>query len=528
MVSWELIYKATAYIAEEMGVALKRSAFSPNIRERMDHSCAIVDRRGRIVAQAEHIPVHLGSFRVCVKNILSWLEREGVNLEDGDMLAFNDPYISGTHLNDVTIIAPIYYKGSYIGYVINKAHQVDVGGPMPGSMNPEARTIYEEGLIISPTKIVKMGSIDREVMRLILSNTKTPLITEGDTKAQIAANIVGARRVLELVERYGLETVEEAWDRAINHARALAQTRISGWRRGAFEAEDYLELDDYEPSIRVRLEVGEDYVRADFTGSSRQIDRPYNAVYGVTYAAVAFSVRSTMVGDIPVNEGFYSMVEVIAPEGTIVNPKKPAPVAGGNVETSQRIADTVLKALSAVAPERVPAAGSGTMMNVMIGGEDPISGYWAYYETIGGGTGGRPGKHGVSGVHVNMTNTMNTPIEVAERSYPIIYTAYRIRDGSGGGGRFRGGDGIVRSFRVLRPARLSIMSERVKRPPWGLYGGEPGKPGRILIKKKDGRELTMPSKFTAELEEGDEVVIETPGGGGWGGHFPGHGISSYP
>jgi len=516
MVSWELIYKATSYIAEEMGVALKRSAFSPNIRERMDHSCAIVDRRGRIVAQAEHIPVHLGSFRVCVKNILSWLEREGEVLEEGDMLAFNDPYISGTHLNDLTIIAPIYYKGSHIGYVINKAHQVDIGGPMPGSMNPEARTIYEEGLIIPPTKIVKRGSIDREVMRLILSNTKTPTITEGDTKAQIAANIVGARRVVELVERYGLEAVEEAWDRAISHGRSISKSKISGWRRGVFEAEDYLELDGHDPVIRVRLEVGDGYVRADFTGSSGQVDRPYNAVYGVTYAAVAFSVRSIMEGEIPVNEGFYSVVDVIAPEGSIVNPRRPAPVSGGNVETSQRIADVVLKALSSAAPERVPAAGSGTMMNVMIGGEDPVAGYWAYYETIGGGTGGRPGKHGISGVHVNMTNTMNTPIEVAERSYPIMYTAYRIREESGGRGRFRGGDGIVRSFRVLRPARLSIMSERVKRPPWGLYGGEPGKPGRIVIRKRDGRELVMPSKFTAELEEGDEVIIETPGGGGWG------------
>ncbi len=516
MVSWELIYKATVYIAEEMGVALKRSAFSPNIRERMDHSCAIVDKKGRIVAQAEHIPVHLGSFRVCVKNIVSWIEKSGDILEDGDMLIFNDPYISGTHLNDVTLIAPIYYGGRHIGYVINKAHQVDVGGPIPGSMNPMARTIYEEGLIIPPVKIVKRGSIDNEILRIITSNTKTPLITEGDTKAQIAANIVGSRRVAELVRKYGVEAVEDTWEKAISYGRALALAKISRWGRGFSEAEDYLELEDQDPVIRVRLEVGDEYIRADFTGTSRQIDRPYNAVYGVTYAAVVYSVRSIIEGEIPVNEGFYSIVEVIAPEGTIVNPKKPAPVSGGNVETSQRIADVVLKALSEIAPDRVPAAGSGTMMNVMIGGEDPLIGYWAYYETIGGGTGGRPGKDGVSGVHVNMTNTMNTPIEIAERIYPIIYTAYKIREGSRGRGRFRGGDGIIRSFRVLRPARLSIMSERIKRPPWGLHGGEPGKPGKIVIRKRDGRELMMPSKFSIELEEGDEVMIETPGGGGWG------------
>lgn len=516
MVSWELIYKATVYIAEEMGVALKRSAFSPNIRERMDHSCAIVDKKGRIVAQAEHIPVHLGSFRVCVKNIVNWIEKSGDILADGDMLIFNDPYISGTHLNDVTLIAPIYYGGRHIGYVINKAHQVDVGGPIPGSMNPMARTIYEEGLIIPPVKIVKRGSIDNEVLRIITSNTKTPLITEGDIKAQIAANIVGSRRVAEQVRKYGMEAVEDSWEKAISHGRALALTKISRWGRGVSEAEDYLELEDQEPVIRVRLEVGDEYIRADFTGTSKQIDRPYNAVYGVTYAAVVYSIRSIIEGEVPVNEGFYSIVEVISPEGTIVNPKKPAPVSGGNVETSQRIADVVLKALSAIAPDKVPAAGSGTMMNVMIGGEDPLIGYWAYYETIGGGTGGRPGKDGVSGVHVNMTNTMNTPIEIAERVYPIIYTAYKIREGSGGRGRFRGGDGIIRSFRVLRPARLSIMSERIKRPPWGLHEGEPGKPGKIVIRKRDGRELVMPSKFSIELEEGDEVIIETPGGGGWG------------
>jgi len=516
MTSWELIYKATIYIAEEMGVALKRSAFSPNIRERMDHSCAVIDRKGRIVAQAEHIPVHLGSFRVCVRNIMEWLDRNGVSLEEGDMLIFNDPYISGTHLNDVTIISPVYYRGVLAGYVINKAHQVDVGGPMPGSMNPLARTIYEEGLIIPPVKILRRGAIDREIMGLIKANTKTPEITEGDTKAQIAANIVGAKRVTELVDRYGLETVERAWDAAIEHGRSIALSRISRWRRGVFEAEDYMEIEPIDPVIRVRLDIMDKGVRADFSGTSKQIDRPYNSVYGVTYSAVVFSIRSIMEGEVPVNDGFYSIVDVIAPEGSLVNPVKPAPVSGGNVETSQRIADTVLRALANAAPDRVPAAGSGTMMNVMIGGYSLEKGYWAYYETIGGGTGGRPGKHGVSGVHVNMTNTMNTPIEIAERSYPILYTSYRIREGSGGDGLYRGGDGIVRSFITQTPARLSIMAERIRRPPWGLWGGEPGKPGRIAIRKKNGREIVMPGKFTVELDEGDEVVIETPGGGGWG------------
>lgn len=518
MVSWEVVYKATVYIAEEMGVALKRSAFSPNIRERMDHSCAIANKDGHIVAQAEHIPVHLGSFRVCVSNIVGFLRSGKIDLEEGDMVIFNDPYISGTHLNDVTVVAPIYHRGDLVGYVVNKAHQVDVGGPVPGSMNPLARTIYEEGLIIPPVKIVKRGLIDSEILGLIVSNTKTPKVTEGDTKAQIAANIVGVRRVLELIDKYGVEAVEKAWEKAIEHGREIAVKRISSWGRGVFEAEDYLELEreDLDPVIRVKLEVRGDGIVADFAGTSRQIEAPYNAVYGVTYAATVFSIRSLIEGEVPVNEGFYSIVEVKAPEGSLVNPVKPAPVSGGNVETSQRVADVVLRALSASIPSRVPAAGSGTMMNVMIGGSDPVRGYWAYYETIGGGTGGRPGKHGVSGVHVNMTNTMNTPIEVAERTYPLIYTAYMIREGSGGRGKYRGGDGIVRAFKLLSPARVSIMAERIRRAPWGLWGGEPGKQGRITIRKRDGREIEMPGKFTTDLEAGDEVVIETPGGGGWG------------
>ncbi|MEM4961519.1 MAG: hydantoinase B/oxoprolinase family protein, partial [Acidilobaceae archaeon] len=444
MVSWEIIYKASVFIAEEMGVALKRSAFSPNIKERMDHSCAVLDSRGLIVAQAEHIPVHLGSFRVGVSNVLKWLKDNNVSLEEGDMIILNDPYISGTHLNDVMVLAPVYYKGEIIAYVVNKAHQVDVGGPMPGSMNPNARTIYEEGLIVPPVKMVKRGRVDNDIMRLIVENSKTPKVTLGDLNAQLAANRMGAKRVLELINKYGLEEVIMGWSKAIDYGRSLALLNLRDWRKGYSKAEDYIELNDEDITIRVLVEVRDDGIRADYTGSSRQVDAPLNAVYGVTFAATSYAIRVAMSSDVPVNEGFYSVIEVNAPEGTIVNPVKPAPVAGGNVETSQRIADVVLRALAELVPDRIPAAGSGTMMNVMIGGYDNERGYWAYYETIGGGTGGRPGKNGVSGVHVNMTNTLNTPIEVAERNYPIIYTTYMIRNGSGGKGLYRGGDGIIR------------------------------------------------------------------------------------
>ncbi|MEM3832042.1 MAG: hydantoinase B/oxoprolinase family protein [Thermoprotei archaeon] len=516
MVSWEIVYKASVFIAEEMGVALKRSAFSPNIKERMDHSCAVLDSRGLIVAQAEHIPVHLGSFRVGVSNVLRWLKDNSVSLDEGDMIVLNDPYISGTHLNDVMMLAPIYYKGEIIAYVVNKAHQVDVGGPIPGSMNPNARTIYEEGLIIPPVKLVRESKVDSDVMRLIVENSKTPKVTLGDLNAQIAANRMGIRRVLELIGKYGLEEVTKGWSKAIEYGRSLSLLDLKNWMKGYSKAEDYIELGDEDITIRVLLEVRDDGIKADYTGSSRQVDAPLNAVYGVTFSATSYAIRVAMSVDVPINEGFYSIIEVIAPESTIVNPIKPAPVAGGNVETSQRIADVVLRALAELVPDRIPAAGSGTMMNVMIGGYDKERDYWAYYETIGGGTGGRPGKNGVSGVHVNMTNTLNTPIEVAERSYPIMYTMYMMRDDSGGKGLYRGGDGIIRAFKVLKPARLSILADRFRRRPYGLRGGEPGKPGRVIIKRVNGRIEEMPSKFTIDLNPEDEVIIETPGGGGWG------------
>jgi N-methylhydantoinase B len=516
MVSWELIHRASVFIAEEMGVALRRSAFSPNIRERMDHSCAIVDAEGRLVAQAEHIPVHLGSFRVGVRNLLEWMGREGVVLNDGDALLTNDPYISGTHLNDVMVMQPIYYSGKLIGYVVNKAHNVDVGGPVPGSLNPSAKTIYEEGVVIPPVKIMKGGNVDKELMSVILANFKTPETALGDLHAQLAANIVGVRRVVELVDKYGVDEVVKAWNEAINYGRKLTLDEISRWPRGSYEAEDYLELGNGLVRIRVRVEVSDEGVKADFTGTDRQVEGPINAVYGVTFSAVSFVVRALVGEDIPTNEGFYSAITVEAPPGTIVNPIRPAAVGGGNVETTQRVADVVFMALAKALPDKVPAAGSGTMMNVMIGGVLPSGQYWAYYETIGGGTGGRPGRAGVSGVHVNMTNTLNTPIEVAERTYPIMYTIYRIREGSGGEGKYRGGDGIIRALKVLTPARLSIMADRFKTRPWGLWGGRDGLPGKVIIKRVNGEVEEMPSKFTTELQPGDEVIIETPGGGGWG------------
>ncbi|MEM1509220.1 MAG: hydantoinase B/oxoprolinase family protein [Thermofilaceae archaeon] len=516
MVSWELVYKATVFVAEEMGVALKRSAFSPNIRERVDLSCAVADANGEIIAQAEHIPVHLGSLRVGLISILKWLEVNGIELNDGDMVVANDPYITGTHLNDITLLAPVFSEGKLVAYVVNKAHHVDIGGPVPGSINPSARTLLEEGLVIPPVKLVEKGEVDTCILKFITENSRTPSTVIGDISAQIAANLEGVRRTLELVNRYKLSSVLEAWSTVMDYSRRLALRQITGWRVGVYRAEDYLELEDSDLVIKANVEVKGDGVKVDFSGTSKQVDSPLNAVYGVTFAATSYAVKSALNGDIPINEGFYSIIEVSAPEGSLVNPRKPAPVSGGNLETSQRIVDVVFRALAEVIPDRIPAAGSGTMMNVMLGGVSGEAEYWAYYETIGGGTGGRPVKDGVSGVHVNMTNTLNTPIEIAERNYPLLFTAYRIRVGSGGKGKYRGGDGIVRSFKALTSAKLSILADRFKRGPYGLWGGLSGAPGKVTVKKRGGKALEMPSKFTVNLEPGDEVIICTPGGGGWG------------
>lgn len=517
MTRWEIVYEATTFIAEEMGAALRRSSFSPNIKERADHSCAVVDPGGRIVAQAEHIPVHLGSFKIGVANLLSWLERENIELNEGDMVLVNDPYVAGTHLNDLMLLAPVYAGGRLVAYVVNKAHHVDVGGPVPGSINPGASTLYEEGLVIPPVKLTRRGELNKEVLGLISANTKTPDVTLNDILAQLAANITGARRIKELVERYGARTVFDCWAESLEYGRRISLSHISRWPRGSYVGEDYLEGPNGELlRVRVTIDISSDGVKADFEGTHEQIDKPLNAVLGVTFSAVSYPIRCLLPRETPTNDGFYSTITVKAPEGSLVNPVKPAPVSGGNLETSQRVCDAVFKALSLALPDKVPAAGSGTMMNVMMGGSSAHRGYWSYYETIGGGSGGRPSSPGVSGVHTNMTNTLNTPVEVLEKHYPIVIAEYRIRDGSGGEGLHRGGDGIVRRYLILEKTRVAVLADRVALRPWGLMGGEPGKPARIMIKRADGSVEEAGSKFVTTLDNGDELIIETPGGGGWG------------
>ncbi len=514
-VTVEVIRSSSIYIAEEMGVVLRNAAYSPNIRDRMDHSCAILMPGGELVAQAEHIPVHLGSMAVGVGNTVSYLRQKGIELQEGDVVVVNDPYIAGTHLNDVTMMKPLFMKGEIFAYVANKAHHVDVGGMVPGSISGRARELIQEGLVIPPIRIVKGGKLDEEVMSLLLNNVRVPKYTRGDMKAQIAALNVGERRVKDLVEKYGLETVVSAWKRSIDYTANYMRGKIGELPEGEYSAEDYMEADDRLIRIRVTVKIGEG-MTVDFSGTDPQVDVPINAVYGVTVASSSYAIKAAIDPSLPMNYGFFKVVNILAPEGTLVNPKKPAPVAAGNVETSQRIAETVLKALAVPLPKRIPAASHGSMNNVMVGGVHEGAS-WAFYETIGGGMGGRPGKDGVDGVHTHMTNTMNTPIEVIEREYPILFIEYSLRDDSGGPGQFRGGLGITRKFKILsESAILSIACERVKLRPWGLMGGMEGASGEHMVIKSDGSIIRLSAKDTVELRRGDVVSINTPGGGGYG------------
>lgn len=519
MVDWEFIGKASQFIAEEMGISLKRSAISPNIRERMDHSCALLDMRGRIVAQAEHIPVHLGSFKIGAMNLIEWMHSLDIGHDEGDMVITNDPYITGTHLNDVMLIAPVFYNRAILGYAVNKAHIVDVGGPVFGSLNPNARNLFQEGMIIPPVRLVRNGSPDSGLLSIILANFKDPSTAAGDINAQIAANRGGIARIREMMEEYGEAVVTSGWDHAIMHSRKLALACISGWKKGRFQAADTLEVGKSTINLKVNLDVKSDGISADFTGSSREIEFPLNAVKGVTYSAVAYAVRSAMDLDIPTNDGLYSILQVSAPRSSLLNPDKPYPVSGGNVETTQRITDVVLHALSKSVSSIIPSASSGTMFNIMIGGMRGNGSLWSYYETIGGGNGASMGRHGESGVHSNMTNTLNTPVEVAEKEYPLFFTSYIIRRNSGGKGQWQGGDGIMRSFRAKEACTISVLADRFINPPYALAGGGHGKTGMIYV-VHNGVRKKYPSKFTLDLLEGDEVIILTPGGSGYGAKNP--------
>ena len=527
-------------IAEEMGAALRRTAFSPNIKERRDYSCAVFDGSGHVIAMGDHMPVHLGSMPMSVRAAMN-----AGPMDPGDVVMLNDPFRGGTHLPDITLVAPVYVARypkrsgrqqcpphtSPDFYVASRAHHADVGGAYPGSMGL-CREIYQEGVRIPPVKLMSGGRMNRDVLAMLLNNVRTPAEREGDLGAQIAACHTGAERLREVCARYGVERARRAAGELQDYAEELMRAFLGDVPAGEYQAEDFLDGDgisDRPVKITVTVKVRHDtgaprgrgrpphMITVDFTGSDPQVEGSVNAVAAITYSACFYVFRCLLAEDVPAAAGLMRPFEVTAPEGTIVNARPPAAVAGGNVETSQRIVDVLLRALARAIPGRIPAAASGTMNNLTIGGTDPRTGEpFAYYETVAGGMGARPGKPGVSGVHTHMTNSLNTPAEALEYAYPLRVRQYSLRSDSGGDGRFRGGDGIVREIEVLTDCDVTLLADRRSRGPWALAQGVEGAPGRAFITRRDGSVEQMPGKFSARLRKGERVRIETPGGGGWG------------
>lgn len=523
----EVIKSALAYASEEMGIAVRNSAYSPNIKERLDHSCALFDRRGRLIAQAEHIPVHLGSLPWGLRETLRTIAHEQEAMCDGDMWVVNDPYVSGTHLNDVTVIRPVFFNGALAGYAANKAHHTDVGGMVPGSMSADAADLFAEGLIVPPMRLVRDNAALAHTIALFRANSRTPSARSGDLRAQMAGNYTGERRLLELYERYGRAVMEAAIDRALDDSERRMRRALGELRPGSYDAEDFLEDRDGNPAIRIalRLRLEDGTAHLDYAGTAGQLNFPMNAVYGVTLSGIYYVLRAITDPTIPMNEGCFRPISVNVPLGSVLNPKRPAPVSGGNVETSTRNADIVLQALAKANPERVPAASGGTMSNVMMGGIRASGESWAFYETNGCGMGGRPDRDGIDGIQCHMTNTLNTPIEAVEREYPLRVTRYEFADGTGGRGAHRGGDGLIRALELTDgTARVSLLAERHTLAPRGVRGGEDASPGRhILI--KDGSERALPAKISFSFAVHDTVIVQTPGGGGYGAEV-GEGLGS--
>jgi N-methylhydantoinase B len=547
-------------IAEEMGATLRRTAFSPNIKERRDYSCAIFDARGEVIAMGDHMPVHLGSMPMSVRAAI-----QSCALEPGDVVMLNDPFRGGTHLPDITLVAPVCIQGgspiaggdtgapgrrkrsrrSSAGhdfYLASRAHHADVGGTYPGSMGL-CREIYQEGLRIPPVRIMRAGRMQQDVLALLLNNVRTPDEREGDLGAQIAACHTGAERLQEICQRYGLERAKTAAQELLDYSEQMMRAFLARVPVGTYRAEDFMDGDgisDRPVKIAVAVRFAENVwnrvcdpvrtgrrpvptqptghmVSVDFTGTDPQVEGSINAVEAITYSACFYVFRCLLTDDVPATAGLMRPIRVVAPAGTVVNARPPAAVAGGNVETSQRIVDVLLRALAAAIPERIPAAASGTMNNLTIGGVDPRTGEpFAYYETIAGGMGGRPTKPGVSGVHTHMTNSLNTPAEALEYSYPLRVRKYSLRHGSGGSGKYRGGDGIIREIELLTEAEVTLLADRRKRGPWGLSGGREGASGKTSVLRQDGMVEELPGKFNVRLNKGDRVRVETPGGGGWG------------
>ena len=500
-VTLSVLASAFSGIAEEMGAVLIRGAYSSNIKERRDCSAALFDADGRMVAQAEHIPVHLGAMP---ESVAAVMERDP---RPGDVFALNDPYSGGTHLPDITLVSPVAPGGEILGFAVTRAHHSDVGGMRPGSMPSDSREIWQEGLVIPPVRLVTGGEYADDVLALVLANVRTPDIRRGDLRAQIAAHRLAEERVGELVERRGRDLVLTAFAQVLEYAERRTREALGDVPDGTYRAEGEVEGDgatDDDLPLCVVVTVDGDAMTIDFAGTSGQTAGNVNCPLAVTRSACYFALRVLLPDDVPANAGAYAPLTIAAPEGSLVNARSPAAVVAGNVETSQRIADTVLLALSQAVD--LPAQGQGTMNNLVMGGPG-----WTYYETIGGGQGASRSGDGPSGVHVGMSNTLNTPVEALELEYPLRVERYELDYGSGGQGEHRGGDGIVRAVRVLAPASLSLLTDRRRHAPKGIDGGGDGRPGANLLGDEE-----LPPKASRELSAGDVVTVRTPGGGGAG------------
>lgn len=499
-----------ASIAEEMGVTLGLSSHSPNIRERRDYSCGVFDARGEMVAQAAHIPVHLGAMPEAIRAVQSlapWSE--------GDIAIVNDPYLGGTHLPDISLVAPVFWEGELIAFLSNRAHHADVGGMSAGSM-PLSRELYQEGVIIPPLRLFREGIRNDELMALILRNVRTPEERQGDFDAQLAALRTGAQRLHALCKRYGVDELRREMEELKNYTERLTRAAIAEIPDGRYPARDTMETPDGEDvEIVLQLTVEGEELHFDFSGTAPEQPASINAVAAVTRSAVAYCVRCLLPADAPSNEGGFRPLHFILPEGSLVNARPPRAVSAGNVETSQRVTDVVFRALAQALPGRIPAASAGSMNNFTFGGQRSDGSPFAYYETIPGGAGAGPAGDGLAGVQTHMTNTANTPVEAMERSLPVRIWRFELRDGSGGPGEHTGGDGVVKDVEALEPMEAAIVADRRRHGPWGLAGGGDGQPGRDSV-RGDGEQRELRGHAQVRLAAAERLTIETPGGAGWG------------
>ncbi len=511
-VTLEIFKHLFASIAEEMGGRLMRSAYSPNIKERRDFSCALFDQNAEMIAQAAHIPVHLGSTPMSVEAAIAAIGLE--NLRPGDQIILNDPYAGGTHLPDITLVAPCFVAGEKTPrfFVANRAHHADVGGITPGSL-PLSRHIDEEGLRIAPTRL------NDTVFAQICAGSRTPEERRGDLYAQIAAAELGVKRLRELCERYGAVEVTRCAASLQDYAERVVRSILRDLPDGEYVFADKLDDDGLGSEgleIHCQMSISGDSATLDFTHSVDQVAGPLNAVRAITVSAVSYAFRCLAPEDLPSNGGATRPLCVVTRNGSIVDAHFPAAVAAGNVETSQRITDVVFGALAQALPGRIPAASCGSMNNVTIGGIDPRTQQpFAYYETLAGGSGASPEGRGEDAVHTHMTNTLNTPVEALEHAYPFRVEAYRIREGSGGHGKYRGGAGLVRVYGFDHAAQVTLITERRRYAPYGLAGGGEGARGANARESLQRRE-PLPGKISLEVGPGDRIVVETPGGGGFG------------